>query len=246
MVDLSKLFSRRWTRRRGPYRSWRAELDAVAAGRKGMSTDWSELRDLGVGVAPALARGLVVVVAGPDLETRGGAPAARIYIARPDQLWRVPAHLALWETAFVAGPWTKPSEAMEGLLLGYTPQQRKQWLAERQERYAGESGANVYALLTRSQKDAVVAVGKRYLPDACELTVFAHESDFLLKPNAAKHAPAGTTLARFGLDWRLYRRLFVAKARRGVITATVPTKLAPAFHAAMRSNVQFLTRRGWG
>src|SRR5262249_9804932 len=128
-MDLSRLFEkRRWDPKLFPYKSWRAELDALARGRKGMSIFSCTVTELERGtwndvLVQALRRKLVFAIANSELGARG----ACIYVARPDQLWRVPAHRALWATAFMTGPWSSSSEALEGLLLGYTPAERKRW-----------------------------------------------------------------------------------------------------------------------
>jgi hypothetical protein len=246
-MDLSRLFERRrWDPKLFPYKSWRAELDALARGRKGMSIFGCTLKELERGgyddvLTQSLRRNLVFAIANSEL----GARSACIYIARPDQLWRVPAHLALWATAVTTGPWSSSSEALEGLLLGYTPAERKRWLAARRERYAGERGANVYTLLTPAQKQGIVATGNRYLGDTSKLTVFAHVEQRNVDRRTAQRLLKGVTMGRFALDWAFYDRLFKSSSKRGVVTASIPSKLAPTFHAAVHSNVQFLTRRGW-
>jgi len=252
-MDLSRLFSRqRWPRtpQLAVYPNLRGELDAVQSNRKGMSIFCFSMAEIASGapqyrdlLAHALRRNLVCAIANSELGVLDQR-SANVYIARADQLWRVPAHLALWTTATAAG-WRDSSEALEGLLLGYTTAERTRWLAARRERYAGERGLNVYALLTRAQKQAIVAAGKRYLGDTSKLTLFAHVDQRLVDRRAARRLPAHVTLARFALDGAIYRRLFRTSPKRGVVAASVPSKLAPSLHAAMHSNVQFLARRGW-
>ena len=249
-MNLSRLFQRRAIKP-GVYRTLRAELDAVASGRKGMSMfgfglDELASTDYRAVIQQSLARGLVFASAGRDFHRKH----FRVYVARPDQLWRIPAHLALWETTIGTRStrglgWSEASEALEGLLLGYTATERARWLAARRERFAGEHGASVYALLTRAQKQAVVAAGKRYLGDTSTLRLFAHTAQMPIVPRASRLVPADTTLARFGLAWNVYRRLFGKATKWTVVTASIPQALAPAIHGAMTSNVQFLTSRGW-
>jgi hypothetical protein len=249
-MNLSRLFQRRAIRP-GVYPSVRAELDAVASGRKGMSIFGFGVDELASGdyrtlVRQALARDLVSAHAASGSDRKH----VRVYVARADQLWRIPAHLALWETAIGTGSnqglgWSESSEALEGLLLGYTASERARWLAARRQRFASDRGANVYALLTRAQKQAIVAAGKRCLGDTSTLRLFAHSAQMPMVARASRLIPAGTTLARFGLAWQVYRRIFGTPDRWRVVIATISDALAPVLHAAMTSNVQFLTSRGW-
>src|ERR1044071_4154088 len=128
-MNLSRLFQRRAVKP-GRSTSLRGELDAVAAGRKGMSifgfgVDDLASREYRTVVEQALARDLVFASA-PSASNRRHF---RVYVARPDQVWRIPAHLALWETTIGKGStdglgWNESSEALEGLLLGYTATER--------------------------------------------------------------------------------------------------------------------------
>ncbi len=69
-----------------------------------------------------------------------------------------------------------------------------------------------------------------------------------MKSNAAKLVPKGFVLARVGLEHATSRVLFGDYKKwsaRGLTTATVSTKIAAAINAGLRSNVQFLSSRGW-
>jgi hypothetical protein len=248
-MNLAKLFETRprWDPKLVPYKTWRAELDAIAAGRKGMSIFGFTSRDLAGAdyrflIEQALKRDLVFAHANWSADLK----SFRVYVTRADELWRIPAHLALWETATDSREnigWGASSEALEGLLLGYTAAERARWLAARRDRFAGDRGVNVYALLDRAHKEAVIAAGKRYLGAVSELRLFAHDQ-LPLSSRARRLVPAGTTIARFALDWPVYRRVFGDPIGR-VVTASISDELAPMLHAGMRSNVQFLTSRGW-
>lgn len=254
-MNLAKLFETRprWSPKLFPYKTWRSELDAVAAGRKGMSMAGYPIDEVVRGgreyrklVEDVLARDLVIVLSRDELPIlRREYQHVTVFAARPDQLWRIPALFAMHATAFAGdSAWTAPSEALRSLLLGYTEPQRERWIAWHRQRRAGDSGATVYALVSRAQRRAISDAGNRYVADIGRLTLFARGRDDVLKPNAWRLVPRGTTIARVGVAWPVYRRLFDAR-RRGVITATVPKRLERVFHAGMRSNVQFLTARGW-
>jgi hypothetical protein len=256
--DLASLFDRtRFVDRLAPYSTYAAELDAVASGKKGISRiGWSlrNIADYGKDFAKLLEmafdRRLVVL-----LEEYRKHPAPhrepRVYILRLDQIWRVPALNALWDTAFVSGSWSFSSEAQESLLLGYTPSQRKAWMAAmRHERPA--QGCNVvFTLMTADQRDRVVDLGRRCFgePSMVDgMKFFFHRDYVAMQKNAFRLVPAGLTLARVGLEWKTSEALFgpwKALKRHGVVTAVASKKLVPRINESLRSNIEFLTRSGW-
>jgi hypothetical protein len=255
-MNLAKLFEARprWDPKLAPYKTWRAELDALERGRKGMSVFGYPIDEVVRGgrefrkvIEDVLDRDLVIVLSKDELQMlRPEYQHVSVFAARPDQLWRIPAFFAMHETAFAGdGAWTAPTEALRSLLLGYTAAQRERWLAWRRQRQAGDSCATVYTLLTRAQRRAISDAGKRYVADIGRLTLFARDRDDVLRSTAWRLVPRGTTIARVGLAWNVYRRLFKPARRRGVMTAAIPKRLESVFHAGMRSNVQFLTTRGW-
>lgn len=204
-----------------PYRTDAAELAAVRAGAKPMSMFHVDLEP------GARTRGLVV-------ERQG----ERVYVARPEERWRIPAHVALWETALEAGPWCDQSEALEGYLLGYTRAQRRAWIAHVRQRQAAWGSPTVYTLLDRAQRRRIAALGHRCFGDAGGLALF--RSDGVLRQDALRRVPAGLTLARVALRRPVLERLFGDRRR-----ATVPASLSAALNAALASNVQVLIRSGW-
>jgi len=255
-MNLAKLFETRarWDPKLIPYKTWRAELDALEAGRKGMSVFGFPMDEVVRGgrefrkmIDDVLGRDLVIVLSKDELQMlRPEYQHVSVFAARPDQLWRIPAFFAVHETAFAGrSAWTAPTEALRGLLLGYTAAQRERWIAWHRQRRAGDSCATVYTLLTHAQRRAISDAGKRYVADIGRLTLFARSRDDVIKPTAWRLVPRGATIARVGLAWDVYRRLFKPARRRDVMTATIPKLLESAFHAGMRTNVQFLTRRGW-
>jgi hypothetical protein len=252
-MNLAKLFEARprWDPKVVPYKTWRAELDALEGGRKGMSVTGFPIDEVVRGgrefrrlIEDVLGRDLVIVLSKDELQMlRPEYQHVSVFAARPDQLWRIPAFFAMHDTAFAGDTgWTAPTEALRSLLLGYTAAQRERWLAWHRQRRAGDSCATVYTLLTRAQRRAISDAGKRYVADIGWLTLFARNHD-VLRSTAWRLVPRGTTIARVGLAWNVYRRLF--KSARGVVTTTIPKRLESVFHAGMRTNVQFLTTRGW-
>ena len=244
--------------RLAPYPTLRSNLDAVQHGKKGMSSFGFPVGSMIAGdreyvalLREAYARNLVVVLhnrAIPGLPFERQEP--HVFIARAEELWRIPAYLTLWDTAFVDGAWSNASEALHSTLLGYTKEQRSYWLARRRRDDAAYTCRTVYSLLTDRQRRAVVSVGKRCFGPAEAtqgLALFFPVGDVQLKRNARRLLPRGVTLARAGLAWEASDALFGRPRRtRGVVAATVPPKLAQSTNAALRSNVEFLTRSGWG
>lgn len=166
--DLASLFDRvRFVDRLAPYRTVAAELDAVVSGKKGISRiSWSlqSIAEYGEDFAKFLTMAFdrrLVVLLDEYYKHRVPYREPTIYVLRLDQMWRVPALNALRDTALVDGAWSFSSAAQESLLLGYTPQQRKAWLAGlRHERPV--YGCNVvFTLMTTEQRDRVVDLGRR-------------------------------------------------------------------------------------
>src|SRR5262249_19506060 len=151
---------------------------------------------------------------------------ADLFVLRPDQAWRVPALAALWETT--AGRWSDAAEDQQSLLLGYTPDQRAAWHADRSWRHAGPRGIAIYALLAPPDCAALDGFGRRCFADGT--SVFFHPTR-VLRRDALSLLPRGKTLARAGLELgRLVR---------------TPGTVTPVINAGLTSHVQLLTRAGW-
>lgn len=243
--DPARLFER-WKPLPAPYDDDESELDAVAAGTKGMSmfVTSSNDDDLAHWVRHAAKRDLVAA-----FHADGSTPNASIhaFLAKPEELWRVPAYLALWNTAFVEGRWSDASENLAGHLLGYTKAQRKTWLAARRRTSPAWTCATVYAVLSPAQREVVDSVGRRCFGPADSLpglTLFVHAG--VLKPTARALLPDGHTLARVGLAWTEAKQLFGPWPwKTKPLTKTISKRLAPTVNAGLRSNVEFLTGAGW-
>jgi hypothetical protein len=172
-----------------------------------------------------------------------------VFVSRPEELWRVPAFLALWNTAFVDGRWSDAAENQMSYLLGYTGPQRKRWItALRQERPAWTS-ATIYALLDADQRKLVDSLGRRCLgpTTATEGMTLMYGAGDQVKAKAFALVPPNHTLARVGLRLKEFRSIFgpFKGKESGLIKRTVTKKLAPIVSAALESNVQYLTRTGW-
>jgi hypothetical protein len=259
--NFAKLFATSWKRdpKLALYPTIKAHLDAMSSGRKrGLSLfgfmmsdvanrgqDFRELLKL------ACERGLVVVhynepIKGLEFERRDDT----VLVARPDELWRVPAWIALWKTAFADGRWSNAAEAQSSMLLGYTEKERARWLAAMREHQPAWTCATVYALLTVEQKRRVLSLGQRCFGDDTQLAsikLLFKRNDYGMRPNAVRLVPGDLTLARVGLRWPTFRKLFpeARNGRKEIVETRVPLKLAPAVNRDLVSKVQLLTTKGW-
>ncbi len=261
--ELSRLFEARLDedrRRAAPYRTLAAELDAVRARTKAISmfplarpgaepADDAFLRAL---VRAATARGLgVLVQPGEPGELAGLPRAARgvtAYALPLDQIWRVPAIAALWETALEGGAWSDAAERQLGLLLGYSERERRAWIAQLRHRIAAWGARTIYTLLDRERLARVGQLGGRGLgpaPAIEGLRFFVHGRGHALRRDAARRAPRGLAIARVGVGEAAYAALFGGAARRGVLEAVAGPRAAAAIAAGLRSNVERLTAAGW-
>lgn len=259
--DPTKLFER-WRYRPDPrvsvYPDVESSLDAVQARKKGMaffSSVVSSLASPGSEMAEwlqlAFERKLLVVLevdAVPKWKLE--RQPVHVFLSQPEELWRVPAFIGLWKTAFADGRWSDGAENLMSYLLGYTEQQRKAWLKMHREDKPAWTCATVYALLSKNQKKLVESLGRRcFGPTETleEIALFFHRGD-VLKRDAHALVPEDQTLARVGLRWKEFHLLFGkfdSMKKRGLISKLVPKEMAPAISSAFLSNIQFLTRSGW-
>lgn len=256
--DAAQLFEP-WKERRGlselaVYPTLEASLDAVQARTKGMSAFSDSVGTIAPGthlrecLDLAAQRDLLVVLhCSPVEKLEVDRWPIDIYIARGDELWRVPAYQALWKTAFVHGRWSDAAENQASYLLGYTEEQRKLWLeASRQHRPAWTC-ATVYALLTSAQRKVVDSVGRRCFGPIQAITGMSLLYDGVgeLKRNAFAMVPSRYTLARAGVRWAEFRTIFGKMNEAKVYEKKVNRKVATLLNSALKSNIQFLTRKGW-
>jgi hypothetical protein len=258
--NFAKLFATTW--RRDPklalYPTMKAHLDAMSSGRKkGLSlfgfvmSDITRDEDFQTLLELACERGLVVVhynepVRGLAFDRRDDT----VLVARPEELWRVPAWIALWKTAFADGHWSNAAEAQASLLLGYTDKERARWIGAMRELQPAYTCAQVYALLTVEQKRRVQSLGQRCFgtdEELASIRLLFKRNFYGMRPNAARLVPRDLTLARVGLRWATFRKLFpeFRNGRQEVIAKQVPLRLAGQVNRALTSNVQLLTARGW-
>jgi hypothetical protein len=252
-LDLAKLFAP--PKPPKPlYPNLEAELDAIRDGKKAMSMlgvtlDMMfdpELESYFFYILElATERELVVVLHDDPLSPMQKGAAPHVLVTRIDELWRIPALLAVWETGDSR---STAAELQQSLLLGFTPAQWKKW--ERWNHQRRPFDTIVYALLTRAQRARVVAHGKRCLggADDVEAIDFFVHANWRPKPTAPRLVPRGTTLARVSIEREGLQSLFGGFSRivkPQLVQARVAPKGGAAFNASIRNEVQFLSSRGW-
>jgi hypothetical protein len=260
-LALASLFETRWRLDLGPapYPTLRAHLDAARDGTKPLSAFGFRVadvtrrdRDYLTLLEQALRRGLVVTLLGrPQRDIPFVRQDLGVFVARPEELWRIPAWVALWH-ARASGTRGRNDavEALESQLLGYTPAQRARWLASLRQR-APAHGRAVYALLSRTERARAAALGMRCLGSPSELAgmqLFVERDDFGVRRDAFRRIPAGLALARLGVPDRTLRAIFNGEERsrrRRVIAARLTRRAAAALNASLRDDVELLTARGW-
>ncbi|MEO8705462.1 MAG: hypothetical protein ABI867_35855 [Kofleriaceae bacterium] len=237
-----------FTTGRAPRMSERAELTAVATRRKALSYDATPLPL----VAPRLPA-LLRVAATSDLAVVVTANTQvpgiiNLQLLPLEQSWRILAINTLDETRFLGGD-QSGGERQQSTLFGYSKEQQRSYSEHRQRRSVANGCAAMYVLCDAACRRSVESVGRRCLGPLTEgMTVFRHPWRPYVKQTARALVPKGLVLGRFGLDWDVMARLFASlppqrapQLDRAVITKAQARELAEG----MRTNVQFLTRRGW-
>jgi hypothetical protein len=248
----------KWPKNIAPYATDDEVLDAVRDGEKAMfftGLPFSCVADgdghFGDLLEAAFDRGLAVI-----LDNRTQLPKGRwepaIYVLHLDQAWRVPALNALNETAFIAdGRWSLSAEAQRSLLLGYTANQRKRWLAWQRQRKAAETSLDLYTLLTAAHLKNAKNLGMRCFGTNEQMVgmsfFFPRGENSAPKDNAARLVPKGFTFARVGLSWKAAQELFgtFKTWKSNWMTVQISEEQAHVISAGLKSNVQVLTARGW-
>lgn len=248
-MNLEALFETRKPLR-GIYRSWRAEIEAVAAGKKGIasygyfaahiSDNRGALTYLEI-VLDAFARGLLVVLH-PVPKRPFADLVFDLYVTRPGELWRVPAQRTFDEERLVA--WEDATTMYQSALLGYTHTQTRRFVVELEQRELWRDAT--YVLLTKDQVARVNALGRRGFDDIEKLELFRHRAG-QLRRDVRKRIPRGLTLAAFHHAehaW-LFPEWSTRRGRRHLFTARVDRTRAPRLHNGLRSAIRFLGPRGW-
>jgi hypothetical protein len=205
-------------RRKPVYRTLAAELDAIRRGTKAISffaTDKAGLAEDLAEIQPlALARGLCVTIA-------PRAKAIDVFVHRASEAHRIASLQALLSSS----PWTFDHEASLGLLLGYSAQHRKAWLAAERHARPGFGVLTVYG---------------EGLENHAPPSLWWIEPGRVVALDAYEKRPRGLELWRVGVD-RAYARRFEPE---GYVLLFNESKQR-TFERAMRTSYEVLGRKGW-
>ena len=187
------------------YASDEAEIEAVARGKKPIAYYAAALDEAEDLVRAAYKHDLLVVA----------AAAEQLFVTPPGELWRVPAIRTLLDAG---GDWSERDEEQLGVLLGYTPAQRRAWLAFQRHQRAAYGAATLYMLTD-------------------DPTTLFDYPDHVIKRTARG-------VSRVAIDWEVAPKL-IDYTKQGVRTVKLDDKRADLATRGLRSKVQVLANGVW-
>lgn len=198
----------------------------------------------------ALNAGLLVVHCQRRRPLPKGFPAdIDLFILRPDQVWRIPAYLALWEAANHASWWSDGQEILESTLLGYDRAMTAAWIAHVHRRQVKWGRATIYFLMTQSQVESLADYGMLCFPrelGAFKITAFEVRSGKLPRTDAAEVAP-GLVIARAAFSHSFRRDLFKEpdESDDDIVCRTLTEQNIRELNSALESKIQIWSSDGW-
>ena len=208
-AQVKRLFGRPRSRLTMKYRELDDELRAIASGDKELSFFDMTLEELhgqhtfGEILALASKLDLRVVLRPREPEKILGKTVrmAAVYVARADQLWRVPAFEMLHEQA---RGWPEFAEAAVSRLAGYSEADIDAWIEQCHQRGAYEH--HVFVALTPAQRRAMADTGDRCLPAGIgSVTAFCLWWPGVIRDKAKL---PGKVIARMLMSHAVLRELF--------------------------------------
>lgn len=233
------------------YENAEQELAAVAAGQKAMSASCFSIHGIDgddyFHDLTAIARRLgLTLVQVPVLHGDPRTHLVRVFVLKNDQLWRVPAYLALWEECPHAG-WSDGLERFDSHLRGYTPEDITQWMAHLDASGQSFIGRTVYLVLSSDQARSFGRLSDRCLdPDAITspVPVFHSKWHRKIRPDAWAQLAPDTVLARAVVCRNYFREIF-ARSQEDLPAASLGRDDIPCFNWALKSEIQPLQEAGW-
>jgi hypothetical protein len=141
------------------------------------------------------------LVSGTALEGEddNNSNAPTLMYALPHEAWRIEAYRLMALTAALDWKWSDALERIQGLLLGYTPEQNDSWIAHRNEKGYRWGLQAAYKLLTDTEAALVQKTGcKAFLSDDDPIRLYLpHFSGGQHDPSAALANYRQMTLAKF-------------------------------------------------
>jgi len=239
------------------YVSVREELNAVAAGTKGMSvflfpnsligTDsfYNELCKMAsdLNISTTLREKL-------DLESESNLLMSYLFIFRDNESWRIPAYLAVKRVCEYYG-WSDAAEHLESSLLGYTDEEISSWLRIHSSSRASWTGKTFFFLMPSIQADNVRLLGKRSISPSVitePLRVFFSRNRNPMRVDAYSRIPSQHELMRVSVREKFFRDVFgspSASTDGDVVVSTITRDTAAALNSALDSSFQFFGPDGW-
>ena len=172
----------------------------------------------------------------------------RILILRKDQVWRVPALLAVLH-AFRSRLWSDGAEALRSALLGYTDDQINEWLAYQRHAHSGWGCATIYGLISVTQLDQLRALGMRSMPEEIIRSVrWLHVRDQSVLRTNAHQLSAPNLVCRAGMQHASVMKMTSQyRGRSDVSVADLDRSSVDIteWNGALCSRIEVWTSAGW-
>lgn len=257
MMDLSQLFEP--VQSVALFASVRGELEAVRDRRKliayyPMSADaindgdasYTEILGL------ALEFGLSVIHRPLVGDMASPIPEVSLFVLHPEQTWRVSALMSLHRLMCMRPlvEWSDGLEYLENYLLGYTEEQRRNWMKLTSERRLGWRGQTFQILVGDSELGRLRFSGMRCFDrssDLAEVTPFFHRGRTRLAQNCLSLLPEGTHICRLAVKNDLFTEIFGGEQDRGsdeLIVGHFGCDVE-ALNCALESRIQLWSQVGW-
>ncbi len=254
-MNLESLFETRV--RLSKYESARDELEAVAAGKKGMSfflfpsssvetnDFYSELRQISIELSLSI---IINSTNEPDRDPK--LRTTNIFVVKPSELWRIPMYSA-FKSVFEHYNWNDAAEHLQSKLLGYTDDDVVEWLKFRNFSQIGWGGRTFYLLLSPSQAAGMRSLSKRCMaPEtgAQPTLIFFNRKRNPMRTDAAELISEAGVLARVAVREVFFRELFARKIVSedpDVVTSSLTSEKIIKLNEALTSTFQFLEDGNW-
>lgn len=235
------------------------EIEALVSGEKAFSAMAFPRPSLGGEEPPdedylklldvALKAGLLVVhCQRPRPLPKGFPPEIELFVLRPEQVWRIPAYLGLWEAANESS-WSDGQEILESTLLGYDRAMRESWMSAVRRRQVKWGCATIYFLMPHSQLESLAEHGMRCFPRelvASRLTVFQVRSGKVPRADAGEVAPE-VVIGRAAVPHAFRRDLFKEpdELDDDIACRALTEQNIRELNDALESKIQVWTPDGW-
>jgi hypothetical protein len=169
-----------------------------------------------------------------------------MFVLHPDQIWRVPAHIALMNSSR-AHRWSDGQEALHSALLGYDREETSRWLCHVNHTQAGWGCGTLYLLMSERQRASLARACMRCFPEealAPEATVVKFQGQSKV-PKSVSELPGDIVIARLGVSWSFIRTRFGGLLKRDVAVRVLTPKDAHDLNCALESKIEVWTSSGW-